>query len=101
MTSDHTLLADYAGKGSEQAFHELVTRYINLVYSTAFRLVNGDTHLAEDISQMVFTDLARLAGTLSQDVMLGGWLHRRTCHVGMSTLRRERRREHRETEAAV
>ena len=76
MTAERTLLADYAVNGSEKAFREVVTRYIHLVYSTAVRLVYGDTHLAEDVVQMVFADLARLARTLSPDVTLGGWLHR-------------------------
>ena len=100
MTAPRTLLADYATKGSEEAFRELVTRHIDLVYSTAVRLVNGDRHRAEDVAQTVFADLARLARSLSTDVMLGGWLHRRTCHVALSLMRSERRRQHRERQAA-
>ena len=100
MTDHRTLLADYVTNGSEEAFRELVARYIDLVYSTAVRLVNGDTHRAEDVAQTVFADLARLAGTLSKDVMLGGWLHRRTWHVATTLLRNERRRQNRERQAA-
>ncbi|HOW67084.1 MAG TPA: sigma-70 family RNA polymerase sigma factor, partial [Verrucomicrobiota bacterium] len=100
MTTDRALLQEYATRGSELAFRELVARYIDLVYSTAARLVNGDAHLAEDIVQTVFTDLARLARTLSPEVMLGGWLHRRACHVAWTLLRGERRRYHRERQAA-
>jgi RNA polymerase sigma factor (sigma-70 family) len=100
MTAERTLLADYTANGSEQAFRDVVTRYIDVVYSTAARLVNGDTHLAEDVVQMVFADLARLARTLSPGVMLGGWLHRRTCHVALSLMRSQRRRQHRERQAA-
>jgi len=100
MTDHRTLLADYVTNGSEEAFRELVTRYIDLVYSTAVRLVNGDTHRAEDVAQTVFADLARLAGTLSKDVMLGGWLHRRTWHVATTLMRNERRRQNRERQAA-
>ena len=74
MADQRTLLADYVANASEQAFSEVVHGYIDLVYSTALRLVNGDTHRAEDVVQTVFADLARLAGTLPQDVMLGGWL---------------------------
>ena len=81
MTENRTLLAEYAENGCEQSFRELTARYINLVYSTAVRLMDGDTHRAEDVVQTVFMDLARVAGTLSPDVMLGGWLHRRACHV--------------------
>jgi RNA polymerase sigma factor (sigma-70 family) len=94
------LLAEYAANGSEEAFRELVSRYIDLVYSTAVRLVNGDTHRAEDVAQTVFADLARLAGKFSQDVMLGGWLHRRTWHVATTLMRNERRRLNRERQAA-
>jgi RNA polymerase sigma factor (sigma-70 family) len=100
MNADRTLLSEYATQGAEGPFRELVARYINLVHSTAVRLVHGDTHQAEDIVQTVFADLARLAGTLSGNVMLGGWLHRRTCHVALSAMRRERRRQHRERQAA-
>jgi RNA polymerase sigma factor (sigma-70 family) len=100
MTDHRTLLAEYAANGSEEAFRELVARYIDLVYSTAVRLVNGDTHRAEDVAQTVFADLARLAGNFSKDVMLGGWLHRRTWHVATTLMRNERRRLNRERQAA-
>lgn len=99
MTDNRTLLAEYANHGSEPAFRELVERYVDLVYSTAVRLVNGDTHRANDVVQTVFTDLARLARTLSPDVMLGGWLHRRTWHVATTLMRNERRRQQRERQA--
>jgi len=99
MTDNRTLLAEYANHGSEPAFRELVARYLDLVYSTAVRLVNGDTHRANDVVQTVFTDLARLAGTLSPEVMLGGWLHRRAWHVATTLMRAERRRQHRERQA--
>lgn len=96
MTDSQRLLAEYVANGSDTAFRELVTRYINLVYSTAVRLVDGDAHRAQDVAQEVFTDLARLARGLSGKVMLGGWLHRHTCFVAASTMRRERRRRNRE-----
>jgi RNA polymerase sigma factor (sigma-70 family) len=96
MTDPRTLLAQYVASGSEDAFGELVGRYLNLVYSTAVRLVDGDRHRAEDVAQTVFADLARLAKTLSPEVMLGGWLHRRTWHVAATLMRSERRRQNRE-----
>jgi RNA polymerase sigma factor (sigma-70 family) len=100
MTDPRTLLAQYVASGSEDAFGELVGRFLNLVYSTAVRLVDGDRHRAEDVVQTVFADLARLAKTLSPGVMLGGWLHRRTCHVAATLMRSERRRQRRERLAA-
>jgi RNA polymerase sigma factor (sigma-70 family) len=100
MISDvQRLLADYVNDGSETAFRELVERYVGLVYSTAVRLVGGDTHLAEDVAQIVFVDLARLARSLSGEVRLGGWLHRHTCFTAAKTLRAERRRQLRERRA--
>jgi RNA polymerase sigma factor (sigma-70 family) len=99
MNESQQLLADYVKTGSEAAFHDLVARYVDLVYSAAVRLVNGDTHLAEDVTQTVFADLARMARTLSRDVMLGGWLHRHTCFVASKTMRGERRRQTRERQA--
>ena len=54
---------------------------------------------AEDITQTVFTDLARKACSLPGKIMLGGWLHRHTCFVASTQLRSELRRQHREREA--
>ena len=50
MTDNHNWLAEYVQTGSDAAFRELVTRYVDLVYSTALRLVGGDTHRAEDVT---------------------------------------------------
>ena len=100
MTESQQLLAEYAASGSEAAFRELVERYINLVYSTALRLADGDSHLAEDVTQTVFTSLARKGPSLSSGVMLGGWLHQHTYHVVTRAMRSERRRQSREREAA-
>src|ERR1017187_6701007 len=99
MTESQKLLAQYAANGSEEAFRELVARFINLVYSTALRLVDGETHRAQVVAQEVFMDLARLARGLSSKVMLGGGLPRHTCFIAAKTLRGERRRQDRERQA--
>src|SRR5882724_6375290 len=93
------LLAQYVKQGSEPAFRELVACYVDLVYSTALRLVDGHVHLAEDVVQTVFIALAQKAATLASDPMLGGWLHRHTCYVASTTMRTERRRQNRERQA--
>jgi RNA polymerase sigma factor (sigma-70 family) len=98
MSGAQTLLANYAG-GSESAFRDLVTSYVDLVFSTAFRLVDGDRPLAEDVTQTVFLDLARAAKTLPRNSRLGGWLHRHTCFVAAKARRGERRRQERERQA--
>jgi RNA polymerase sigma factor (sigma-70 family) len=100
MTDSRTLLSQYARTGSESAFRELVSRYINLVYSTACRLVDGDAESAKDVAQTVFVALANQARTLPEDVMLGGWLHLRTRFAAGKLMRAERRRRSRERQAA-
>ena len=99
MTDSQHLLAEYRQNSSDAAFQELVARFVDLVYSTALRLVEGDTHRAEDVTQTVFLDLARKARLIPADVKLGGWLHRDTCLVAGHILRGERRRQARERQA--
>ena len=96
MTETQEQLQLYAKQGCEQAFRELVTRYVNLVYSTALRRVNDNSQMAQDVAQMVFTDLAHKAKTLPCDVALGGWLHRHTCFTASTAMRNEQRRQTRE-----
>jgi RNA polymerase sigma factor (sigma-70 family) len=99
VTDDQQLLEQYARECSESAFGELVTRHIDLVYSAALRVVNGDTHLADDVTQTVFIDLVRKARALPRDVVLAGWLHRHTCYTASTAVRTERRRKTREQTA--
>jgi RNA polymerase sigma factor (sigma-70 family) len=101
MDDTQQLLTEYVDKSSESAFRALVARYINPVYSTALRLADGHAHLAEDITQTVFADLARKAAKLPPATVLGGWLHRHTCFVASKTMRGERRRQFRERQAAA
>jgi RNA polymerase sigma factor (sigma-70 family) len=99
MIEDAQLLQQYAQQRSEPAFGELVARHVNLVYSTALRTGGGDVHLAQDITQAVFMDLARKAGSLPGNVPLAGWLHRHTCFTAANAIRTERRRRNREQTA--
>ena len=99
MIDDDQLLRRYAEEASEKAFGELVGRYLDLVYCTAVRRVGGDSQLAQDVAQMVFSALARKARLLPKGVVLGGWLYRHTCLVAAQTVRTERRRRVREQEA--
>jgi RNA polymerase sigma factor (sigma-70 family) len=101
MSDDRQLLTRFAADGSEIAFGELVARHVALVYSAALRQTGGDTHLAQDVAQLVFTDLARKARALSENVLLPGWLHRATIFAARQILRGERRRRAREQEAST
>ena len=49
MSESQELLAEYAKNGSETAFRKLVNSYVDLVYSTAFRMVGRDQALAEHL----------------------------------------------------
>ncbi|HEX7617331.1 MAG TPA: TIGR03435 family protein [Verrucomicrobiae bacterium] len=98
MTDDATLLREYAGRNSEEAFTALVSRHINLVYSVALRQVR-DPHLAEEITQAVFIILARKAKSLGPKTILPGWLCRTARNVSANALTMQRRRQRREQEA--
>jgi RNA polymerase sigma factor (sigma-70 family) len=101
LLDDQQLLRRYVTEGSEAAFGELVARHVDLVYSTALRRADGDAHLAQDVAQLVFTDLARKARSLPKGVVLPGWLHRASRYATAQLLRTERRRRAREQEAVV
>jgi RNA polymerase sigma factor (sigma-70 family) len=98
MSDDMELVRDYAARQSELAFTTLVTRYVDLVYSTALRQAR-DPHLAEEITQAVFIILARKAGTLGPGTILPSWLHRTACFAAADALKAGRRRTQRESEA--
>lgn len=99
MSDDSTLLCQYATSHDEAAFHELVRRHLPLVYSSALRRCLGDTHRAEEIAQIVFTDLACKAKRLTSHPSLVGWLHTSTRYATAAVFRGEQRRRFRETQA--
>jgi RNA polymerase sigma factor (sigma-70 family) len=98
MNDDLDLLRDYARHQSETAFSELVERHIGLVYSAALRQVR-DPQLAEDVTQAVFTILARKAESLDDRTILPGWLCRTARYAGANAMTLQRRRQQREQEA--
>ena len=101
MNDDSALLNRYVEARDEGAFAELVQRYLNLVYFAALRQVAQDAQHAEDVTQAVFTELARKASTLANHQTLAGWLHTTTRFIASETMRTERRRQAREQEADV
>src|SRR5690349_1695216 len=109
MLTDTDLLRRYAQDGSEAAFGELVARHVNLVYATALRILNGDRHLACDVAQSVFTDLARKSMQLCDRAekctnteatacfSISGWLYTSTRFAAAKVVRAEQtRRKHEE-----
>jgi RNA polymerase sigma factor (sigma-70 family) len=101
MTDDAELLRQYAADHSEAAFAELVQRRLDLVYSVALRQVGGDAHLAQDVTQRVFADLARKAAQLAERAVLSGWLYRSAQFAASDVVRSERRRRAREQETDI
>ncbi len=95
MTPDTQLLRDYSAAKSQDAFTELVRRHVDLVYSAALRQVRSP-QLAEEISQSVFTDLARAADKLQPDTLLTAWLYQVARRTAIDVIRRESRRQARE-----
>ncbi|HSV15162.1 MAG TPA: sigma-70 family RNA polymerase sigma factor, partial [Tepidisphaeraceae bacterium] len=100
QSNDQTLLQQYAADGSQDAFAQLVDRHIDLVHTAARRMVHGDSHLAEDVTQAVFILLARRAGQIKPNVVLAGWLYNATRLSASVALRGQRRRQRHETAAA-
>lgn len=99
MSNDSELLRCYVEERSESAFTQLVEEHLNLVYSAALRETNGDTALAEDLSQAVFAELARKSPTLLGHPSLAGWLYTTVRHLAANQRRADHRRRSREEEA--
>lgn len=92
------LLRQFVETRSDEAFRHLVRTHAPMVLSTALRRLAGDRAAAEDVTQEVFTLLARKAGSLG-GVVLAGWLYRQTCRRASNFVRTETRRKQRETTA--
>ncbi len=99
MDTDNQLLASYAHHHSEGAFREMVERHINLVHSAALRESRGNASLAEELTQAVFTELARRATELVRHPALAGWLYTCVRRMAANLRRAEDRRQRREQEA--
>src|SRR4051812_36076198 len=97
---DASLLRLYVESRSELAFSTLVQRHVDFVYTTALRRVGGDSSRAKDVTQIVFTDLAKKADALATRPVIAGWLFLSTRYAAADLLRKERRRERHEREAA-
>ncbi|MGK0184768.1 MAG: RNA polymerase sigma factor (sigma-70 family) [Verrucomicrobiales bacterium] len=93
------LMQEFSRNASPEAFRSLVDRYLPVVYGAALRRC-GDPTLAEDVSQLVFTDFAVRAPSLRADERIGAWLHRAAMLKTGDLMKSERRRRKREQLAA-
>lgn len=98
--SDQELLRAFVRERSEDAFRQMVSRHLNLVFATARRIL-GDPQLAEEVAQGVFLLLARKAGEIGNQQPLAGWLYHTARHHALNASRAEGRRRQREQTAAA
>src|SRR5438552_4456502 len=98
--TDQMLIRAYVRRRCEQSFAELVRRHVNLVHSTALRIVRAAA-LAEEVTQGAFLALAQHSVRLQGRSSLTGWLYETTRNLSINTVRSEERRRQRECEAAT
>jgi RNA polymerase sigma factor (sigma-70 family) len=98
IADDIKLLREFAENNSDEAFAALVERHVHLVYSAALRRT-GNPNVAEEIVQATFIILARKAKSLSNKIILSGWLYQTAQLTAANYLRTEARRAQREQEA--
>lgn len=92
MTTEIEDIRAYATTGDESAFRRIVERHAGMVRSVAFRMTQ-DHGLAEEITQNVFSILARKARFLMLTT-LGGWLHGVAAAESRNARRKVARRVH-------
>ncbi|HYG78492.1 MAG TPA: sigma-70 family RNA polymerase sigma factor [Planctomycetota bacterium] len=90
MKTDSELLQEYVG-GSDDAFDELVRRYMDPVYRVCFRILREPAS-AEDAAQATFIVLMRRARKLPRRVVLSGWLLKTAAFVARDAVKLRYRR---------
>jgi RNA polymerase sigma factor (sigma-70 family) len=91
-------LAEFAERGSAEAFARLSSRYAGLVYRVCLRRLASEAD-AEDATQAVFLALARKAGSVRPE-RLASWLHGASLRAARFIARSRANRARYEREAA-
>jgi RNA polymerase sigma-70 factor (ECF subfamily) len=81
-------LAQRAAAGDSLAFEELYTRHHRRVYSLCLRMTQNVAE-SEDLTQEVFIQLHRKAGSFRGDSQFTTWLHRMTVNQVLMHFRRK------------
>lgn len=85
-------LKTFAAHHSGDAFRVLVEAHAGVVTGVAHR-ITGSRETAEEVTQDVFTLLARRAVALARgDAPLAAWLHRTATYMALNARKREKRR---------
>jgi RNA polymerase sigma-70 factor (ECF subfamily) len=84
--------------GEPGADRALYDAHVDRVYRLAYRLADGDPHLAQDFTQEAFVRAFDRLGDFRGQAALATWLHAITVSVALNGMRRVRRWRERETE---
>ena len=85
-----TALVRKAREGDTAAFGEIVRRYQNLVYATAFQILK-DTALAEDVAQEAFVTAFRSLPDLRAEGSFPPWLRKIARNLALASRKEQRR----------
>jgi RNA polymerase sigma-70 factor, ECF subfamily len=96
IANDDNFLPSKAAGGDVGAFARLVQIHSGLVYRVALRMVGAEE--AQDASQGVWLRVWRNVRHFRGDSAFGTWLYKITVNTCLNSLRKERRREARETD---
>ena len=88
MLTDNQLVAKTLADGGHH-YSELIKRYQNYVYSICVRIVAGDHHLAEDISQTTFIKSYKYLDKYENSKPFKAWIGKIAVNCALDTLNAE------------
>ncbi len=86
--TDEELVELYVSTDDELLFEEIVNRYSNCIYATAFRITRNH-HDSEEVLQEILLLLAKKIDTFRSDAKFSTWLYRVTLNTCYGRLRTE------------
>ena len=88
-TSDQTLVRAVRVGRSEAAFSVLYDRHTPRAYQTAWRILGGNVHEAEDAVQEAWARALASFDTWSEEAPFGAWFRAIAAHVAVDIVRRD------------